>query len=109
MDLNHTCALGVVEPGHSANRGTAIMGWTEMRTKEALKSRAEQDRYDFISWMTGFADGDEFESDDEVRRYFTVDNIIEIWSHCIQTQGELDRMADDVIRHRWHMVKGDEE
>jgi hypothetical protein len=30
MDLNHTYALGVVEPEHSANRGTAIMGWTEM-------------------------------------------------------------------------------
>jgi hypothetical protein len=77
-----------------------------MRTKEEIKRRAEQDRYDFISWMTGFADGGEFESDDEVRRYFTVDNIIEIWPHSIQTQDELDRMADDVIKHRWHMVRG---
>jgi len=57
-----------------------------------------------IHYATGFDNGDLFRSAEEVRRYFTVTNITEMFGSCPYTQDELNAMADEVIAHRWHMV-----
>lgn len=53
---------------------------------------------------TGFDNGDLFRSEQEVRDYFTVANITEMFGECPYTQDELNEMADEVITHRWHMA-----
>jgi len=60
----------------------------------------------FISEHTAFDQGDEFKSEDQVRAYFTVENIAEFYDDgvCPFAQDELDIMAEAVIANRWHMV-----
>src|SRR5690606_26358408 len=57
-----------------------------------------------IHYATGFDNGDLFRSAEEVREYFTVANITEMFGSCPYTQAELNEMADEVIAHRWHMA-----
>lgn len=57
-----------------------------------------------IHEATGFDNGDLFQSEAQVRAYFTVENIEVMFGSCPYTQAELDEMAEEVIRHRWHMV-----
>lgn len=52
---------------------------------------------------TGFDNGDLFESEAEVREYFTVESIEFMFGECPYTQAELDEMAEAVIRNGWHM------
>src|SRR5690606_9403293 len=59
---------------------------------------------DRIHDATGFDNGDLFRSAEEVREYFTVANITEMFGSCPYTQDELNEMADEVIAHRWHMA-----
>lgn len=55
-----------------------------------------------INDSTGFAFGERFESEDEVRDYFTVANM-EAMFGCVECTTEgLNAMADEVIRRRWH-------
>jgi len=64
-----------------------------------------------ISESTGFDQGDEFASEQDVRDYFTVEamqsmglgNIAPDGQEPQQaTQDDLDEMADTVIANRWH-------
>jgi len=57
-----------------------------------------------IHEATNFDAGDLFRSEAEVREYFTVENIQAMFGSCPYTQAELDKMAAEVIAHRWHMV-----
>lgn len=76
--------------------------------------------FDQINDATGFANGEKFSSPAEVRDYFTVDNIREMFGGvvvegerpegegdgCIYiTQGELDEMAETVIERGWWMAE----
>jgi hypothetical protein len=71
----------------------------------------EQDtsqRFSEINDITGFANGEKFESAQEVRQYFTRRNMFEMlgWqtpADQIPTQDDLDEMADIVIKHRFWM------
>jgi len=65
------------------------MAWTRERIHEA----------------TNFDAGDLFQSEAQVRAYFTVENIEAMFGECSLTQEELDEMAEAVIRHGWHMVR----
>ena len=42
------------------------------------------DKYEFdeINNLTGFANGDKFSNDDEVRQYFTVENMLVMFGEC---------------------------
>lgn len=61
--------------------------------------------FDEINAATGFANGDRFESDDDVRAYFTVENMRAMFSgECESTQDELDAMAFVVLKHSWHFA-----
>ena len=65
-----------------------------------------------ISEYTGFDQGEEFRSAEQVRAYFTVKNLADLGlggsdegserdNHAL-TQDELDAMAETVISNRWH-------
>ena len=64
---------------------------------------------DEINDLTGFANGDKFTSDEQVREYFTDDNMAEMMGDYDMeppwTQHMLDEMADAVIAHRWHYAE----
>ena len=57
-----------------------------------------------IHEATNFDAGDLFRSEQEVRQYFTVQNIADMFGECPYSQEQLDEMAEEVIRHRWHMA-----
>lgn len=59
---------------------------------------------DDISEMTGFDHGDLFQSEEQVREYFSIPNIEAMFGSCPFTQEQLDEMAEEVIRHGWHMA-----
>lgn len=58
-----------------------------------------------ISELTAFDKGDEFESEDQVRKYFTVENVKSMFPNdeTSVSQDQLDEMADLVIENGWHM------
>lgn len=61
--------------------------------------------FDAINNLTGFAEGDQFTSEAQVRGYFTRTNIMQMFDLCLgQTpnQDELNGYADLVIAHKWH-------
>jgi len=58
---------------------------------------------EYIEGQTGFTEGDRFKDEEEVRGFFTVDNMEEIWDDTMFTQEELDEMATLVIENQWHM------
>ena len=63
-----------------------------------MTSRLQQ-----ISDATAFDQGDKFETDDQVRDYFTVAEQQHMFGdRAITDQAMLDRMADDVIDNHWH-------
>jgi len=54
--------------------------------------------------MCGYASCDRFSECADVRAYFTVDNMVQMFHEpCTWTQDELDRAAAWVIEHRYHM------
>lgn len=58
-----------------------------------------------IHYATGFDNGDLFQSEAQVRAYFTVGNMRDMFGECPYTQDELDEMAEAVIAHGWHMER----
>ena len=58
-----------------------------------------------IHYATGFDNGDLFTSEEQVREYFTVENIQAMFGECPYTQAELAEMAETVITHGWHMER----
>jgi hypothetical protein len=61
---------------------------------------------------TGYANGDTFSGEAEVRKYFTVENMIHMFGKpddpmtpevIAEWQEELNQMADAVIENGWHM------
>jgi hypothetical protein len=59
-----------------------------------------------INDATGFANGEKFDSAEEVREYFTVAAMREMFNGDqseLPTQCELDEMAEHVIVNGWHM------
>lgn len=59
---------------------------------------------DQIHEATGFDNGDLFTSEAQVREYFTVQNVTDMFGECPCTQDELDEMAEAVTANRWHMA-----
>jgi uncharacterized lipoprotein YajG len=56
-----------------------------------------------INDTTGFANGDKFTSDEQVREYFTTENMRGMLDgENTNTQDELNDMAETVIANRWH-------
>lgn len=60
--------------------------------------------------MTGFDNGEMF-TDDDVREYFTVENMTEMFGGNLAAdypdltdQDYLDEMAETVIRNGWHIT-----
>ena len=56
-----------------------------------------------INDMTGFMNGNLFESDVEVSAYFTIENIDNMFGKCNLNQKTLDIFAELVIANKWHM------
>lgn len=58
-----------------------------------------------ISDVTGFDRGDVFESEEQLREYFTVANMRDMFGPDdeLPTQEELDEMCETVLEHRWHL------
>lgn len=61
-----------------------------------------QQAFDEINAMTGFANGSKFTSEQQVKDYFTLENLLETLSECSQDQNDLDQMAEAVIANKWH-------
>ena len=56
-----------------------------------------------VNDMTGFANGAEFDSEEDVRAYFAVAEQVAMFGEdAIDDQAVLDAMADAVIENRWH-------
>jgi hypothetical protein len=62
----------------------------------------------YISDVTGFDNQEYFENSDQVREYFQINVMEQIypgWSKKTGlTQADLDEMAGAVIHHRWHCI-----
>ena len=59
--------------------------------------------FDTINDETGFANGEQFTSEAQVRSYFTVENMREMFSgDCAQDTETLNEYAETVIENRWH-------
>jgi hypothetical protein len=73
--------------------------------------------FDEINELTGFANGQEFSNEKEVRDYFTIENIVDMGLlHSREEESErsvvkkvaalaqenLTRMAEQVLREKWH-------
>jgi hypothetical protein len=68
--------------------------------------------FSHINDVTGFANGDRFESAEQVRKYFTVKNLhamvgreqflTDNGEDLTPSQATLDAWADMVIDHQWH-------
>jgi hypothetical protein len=61
---------------------------------------------DDINDQTGFAAGEKFGNDAEVRAYFRREELLAMAPNAdadIPSQDVLDEMAEEVIRQRWHM------
>lgn len=59
-----------------------------------------------VSAATGFDSGEQFDSSDQVRAYFTVANMMDMFGPedgSAARQAELDEMAEAVIANGWHM------
>ena len=69
-----------------------------------------KDRFGEINDCTGFANGEPFESEEEVREYFNRESLIACldpeWlkENEFPSQESLDYMADLVIKYRWNMT-----
>lgn len=60
--------------------------------------------FDYINDRTGFANGDLFRDEDEVREYFTVESMKTMFDPDYKiTQAELDEMAKIIISNKWHI------
>lgn len=57
--------------------------------------------FDQINDATGFANGETFASEQDVRDYFTVENITEMFGQSPE-QSVLAKMANIVIANEWH-------
>jgi len=55
-----------------------------------------------INNKTGFANGLEFESKEDLKQYFTMGNIIDMFGVTDLTQEELDLMFEIVRKNKWH-------
>ena len=58
-----------------------------------------------IDDLTAFTNGDKFESDEEVNAYFTIENIVSLYTHPYNfklNQSQLDNFAKLVIANKWH-------
>lgn len=59
-----------------------------------------------INDRTGFANGEKFASEQEVRDYFTTQAMVEMFGSYdtsdLPDQDALDEMAGAVIKNRWH-------
>jgi hypothetical protein len=72
--------------------------------------------YHEINEITGFANGDKFDTAEQLRDYFTRENLWEMVGHTqfIDADGEdltptqevLDSWARHVIENRWHCAEG---
>lgn len=62
-----------------------------------------------INDMTGFANGEIFETADDVRAYFTAEAQVQAFGHgeAITCAQRLSEMAETVIAHGWHMNGGE--
>ena len=78
--------------------GMATVDAAEVRQEIAERGQG------YVSEATGFDQGDEFETEAQVREYFTVDNIRDMFGECPYTQEDLDLMAEAVIDGGWHMA-----
>ncbi len=62
--------------------------------------------FDTINDITGFANGDYFASDDDVRDYFTIESMREMFGPHGEYNGSTEKilslMADKVIQNKWH-------
>lgn len=61
--------------------------------------------YYIINDMTGFSDGDKFQSESEVREYFTTENMVSMFGDEAETltRYQLETMSNIVIENSWHM------
>ena len=57
----------------------------------------------YISEATAFDAGEEFTDADDVRAYFTRENLMRMFDECPYSDAELEDMASVVIDNRWHM------
>ncbi len=61
------------------------------------------DTFDEINYRTGFANGEQFTDEDQVRAYFTPANQISMFGDDAVTVDQyLAMWADLVITNRWH-------
>jgi hypothetical protein len=76
-----------------------------MTAQERHEAQLAATRRD-ISEATGFDQGEEFSNEQEVRDYFTVQAMSEMFGTDTETvplsQDELDEMAAAVLLHHWH-------
>ena len=61
-----------------------------------------------IDFATGFCEGDKFRDAEDVRRYFDLENLCQLFEQTPDELGydeaELTKMANTVIENGWHMI-----
>lgn len=58
-----------------------------------------------INDASGFDNGEQFGSPEEVRNYFTIDNLVNLFNEpCPFSQEQLNEMAEIVILNEWNCV-----
>ena len=61
-----------------------------------------EQKFYLINDATGFANGDRFTSDEQVRDYFTAESIKMMFGRCDMPDDVLREYANAVIANRWH-------
>lgn len=62
--------------------------------------------FDYLNDRTGFAEGELFENEKELKAYFTVGNVKAKFGADYEiTQAELDEMVGLAISNKWHLKK----
>ena len=58
--------------------------------------------FDEINDITGFANGEMFRTENEVREYFTPESIAEMFGSCEMGVTELHYIGEKVLNNEWH-------
>jgi hypothetical protein len=89
----------------NAENGKSLIEDYGEREDEGDETPAGGWGFDRINDLTGFANGDRFESEGEVLEYFTPGAMVEMYGADAPdlNEAQLQDMADEVIRRRWHM------
>ena len=92
-----------VEFGTTAMCVNGKQTWQAFTKDGWIDVQGQTQRFEEINNTTGFANGDLFDSEEEVKDYFTIKNMQEMFpSDFYISEDDLDDMLADVLANHWH-------